>query len=47
MTGERLVWREQREGLENEKKGGKKERKKGGGGEKRRTENKQSLTVFT
>lgn len=30
MTGERLVWREQREGLENEKKGGKKERKKGG-----------------
>ena len=30
MTGERLVGREQREGLENEKKGGKKERKKGG-----------------
>ena len=30
MTGERLVWREQREGLENEKQGGKKERKKGG-----------------
>lgn len=36
MTGERLVWREQREGLENEKKGGKKERKKGGGGGKKK-----------